>query len=268
MVPQAYLRVFQPLSAFSSDERAHWERYIVDGSSTRPTRVLYHQHLVAGKLGLLAPTESEDADIRMFEGHHYICPWRTRVRILTSILQLREMTVPEMADQLVPEDEAKRAARELAKMRRRNPYAVPFMLQSPWHVPIRWFILFDDGERRIQEVEGTGWRLSYETTVGEARRRLDRALGVVRDAELEPLIEVLEDLARWLAAFDRHSKLELDYARLSSLFSWSELDDDHSAAEVNGAIEALGAGEPARSADLYQEVAGKWAQVRAHESMN
>jgi hypothetical protein len=268
VVPQAYLRVFQPLAAFPPDERAHWEKYIVEGSHLRPTRVLYHQFLVAGKLGLLAPSESEDADVRSIEGEYYVCPWRTRVRILSSLLQLREVTVPEMADQLVPESEAKRAARELAKLRRRNPYAVPFMQQSAWHVPIRWFMLFDGVERRMVEDHELGWRLTYETTVGKARRRLDRALTVVREANLEPLIEVIEDLARWLAAFDRHSKLELDYARLSSLFSWSELDDDHSAEEVHGAIEALAAGEPARSADLYQEVAGKWAQVRAHESMN
>lgn len=268
MVPQAYLRVFQPLEAFSAGERAHWERYIVEGGHLRRVRPVYRQHLAVGMLGLLAPNESEDADIRLVDGEYYVCPWRTRIRILASILQLREMTVPEMADELVPEAEAKRAARELSRLKRRDPHAVPFMLQSPWHVPIRWFQLFTDEERRIVEAHEGGWRLTYETTVGRARRRLDWTLSVVRRTDLEPLLEVLEDLSQWLSVFDRRSILELDYARLSRLFGWNELDDDHSAREIQEAIEALNAGEASRSADLYQAVAGRWAEVRSHESLN
>lgn len=268
MVPQAYLRVFQPLRAFSNDERAHWERYIVEGGHVQRARPLYRQHLVAGRLGLLAPTESEDADVRIEEGEYFISPWRTRIRILSSLLQLRESMVPEMADDLVPEAEAKRAARELARLKRRNPFAVPFMLQSAWHVPIRWFLMFSDAERRIVEEPEGGWRTTYETTVGEARRRLDWALEVVNRADLDPLIEVLEEQSRWSAAFDRRSILELDYGLLSRLFTWNEMDDDHSAREVHDAIEALGEGEAARSADLYQAVVGRWAEVRSHESMN
>jgi hypothetical protein len=268
VVPQAYLRVFQPLSAFASGERGHWERYLVEGRHLRRLPPPYRQHLVAGRLGLLAPSESEDADIRLIDGEYYICPWRTRIRILSSLLQVRGSTAPEIADQLVPEAEAKRAARELSRLRRRDPAAVPFMLQSPWHVPLRWFLLFKDEERSLTEDPAGGWRLTYSTTVGRARRRLDWALDVVRRADLEPLIEVLEDLSRWLAAFDRHSLLELDYAGLSSLLTWDELDEDHSATEVLEAIEALNAREPSRSADLYQSVAGRWAEIRSHESLN
>jgi hypothetical protein len=169
---------------------------------------------------------------------------------------------------LVPEHEAKRAARELARLRRRNPAAVPFMQQSAWHVPIRWFVLVRDGERKLEQLATGEWRLSYTTTVGRARRRLDWAIHVVGKSELEPLTEILEDMRRWLAQFDRRSLLELDYAGLSRLFTWDELDDDHSARDIEEAIEALNAGETSRSADLYQKVAGKWAEVRAHESLN
>jgi len=268
VVPQAYLRVFQPLRAFSNDERAHWERYVVEGGHIQRAHPRYRQHLVAGRLGLLAPTESEDADVRIVDGEYFISPWRTRIRILSSLLQLRESMAPEMADDLVPEAEAKRAARELARLKRRNPFAVPFMLQSAWHVPIRWFLMFADTERRIVEELENGWRTTYETTVGQARRRLDWALEVVHRADLEPLIGVLEEQSRWSAAFDRRSILELDYGLLSRLFTWNEMDDDHSALEVHDAIQALGAGEAARSADLYQVVVGRWAEIRSHESMN
>lgn len=268
MVPQAYLRIFQPLEAFSADERAHWERYIVAGGPLRIGAPIYRQRIAVGRLGLLAPTEGNDADIRLIDDTYYVCPWRTRIRVLASLLSLRDSSVPEMADALVPESEARRAARELARMRRRDPAAVAFMKQSAWHIPIRWFLLFKDSERRLIEREDGRFSLKYETNVGKARRRVDWALAVVRKAELEPLLELLVELQQWMASFDRRSIVELDYASLSRLFTWDELDDDHSAAEALEAIEALDAGELARSADVYQQVAGRWAEVRAHESLN
>ena len=52
-----------------------------------------------------------------------------------------------------PSRTARRARRELARLRRRDPSAVAFCHQSPWHVPIRWFVLFRDEERRLAEDE-------------------------------------------------------------------------------------------------------------------
>ena len=268
MVPQAYLRIFQPLEAFTADEHAHWERYIVGGGPLRRDRPVYRQRLAMGRLGLLAPADGNDADIRLVDGEYFVCPWRTRIRVLASLLSLRETSVPEMADALVPENDARRAARELARLKRRDPSAVPFMLQSAWHVPIRWFILVKDDERRLVEREDGRYNLKYETTVGKARRRVDWTLAVVRKSELEPLTDLVADLQRWLASFNRRSIVELDYASLSNLFTWDELDDDHSARDVLEAIEAIDAGELARSADVYQQVAGRWAEIRAHESLN
>jgi len=268
VVPCAYLRVFQPIEAFSEDERAYWERYIVEGGPLLPERPVYHQQVSVGRLGLLAPSEGNHADIRLIGDAYFVCPWRTRIRVLASLLSLRESAIPEMAEQLVPEADARRAQKELAKLQRRDPSAMPFMLQSAWQVPIRWFLLFKDSERRITERREGGFRLTYTTSIENARRRVKWALSVVRKADVDPLTELVSDLAKWLGSFDRRSIAELDYASLSGLFTWDELDNDHSAREVQEAIEALGAGELPRSADIYESVASRWAEVRAHESLN
>ncbi len=268
MVPCAYLRAFQPLEAFAPDERDHWERYIVEGGPAPRLKPVYRQRLAMDSLGLLAPVESEEADVRLVDGVYYLCPWRMRVRVLHSLLSLKESPVGDMAEDLVPEADARKAARELARIRRRNNASVPFMLQSAWHVPIRWFILVKDEERQLTELPDGGYRLAYPTTVGKARRRLDWALHVVGKSDLEPLTEMLREMQTWLAAFDRRSILELDYSSLSRLFTWDEMDNDHSARVIEDAIEALDAGELSRSADLYQEIAGRWAEVRSHESLN
>jgi hypothetical protein len=80
---------------------------------------------------------------------------------------------------------------------------------------------------------------------------------------------MIKELAQWLTAFNSHSMVELDYASVSSMFSWDELDNDHSGREIREAIEAVADVEGmARAVDLYQSVAARWAEARSRESMN
>lgn len=265
----AFLRVYQPLDALPEDERAHWERYIVQGRHNEPIVPVYRQRYVepGGRLGVLT-SEDERADVRLVDGDWYVCPWRTRLRVLAGLLALRDTAPSEVADALVPEAEARRAARELARIKRRDPGAIPTMLQSPWHVPVRWFTLFADADRRLVERDEGGHRLTYWTTVPEARARTERAHGILENSELSGVAELVGDLVEWLSVFDARSLVELDYDGVCDLFTWDELDEDHSAHEIHEALEALGVGDLERSQDLYQRVAGRWAGARIHESLN
>jgi len=263
--------VFRPLDTFPEEERGRWERYILDGGPPPVHRPVYRDEVPAGDrhVGLLASAEGEHAEIRLVDGRYYVCPWRTRLRVLAGILSLRETVPPEMADAFVPESEAKRAARELARLKKREPSAVPAMLQSPWHVPIRWFILVDDDERRLVETDLGAYRLYYWTAIALAKRRAEKALQILRRSELAPLIQLVREMAQWLASFHPHSWLELDYDAVSGLFSWDELDNDHSGRDIQRAVEAIGEpGAMARAAELYQAVAGRWADAMSRESLN
>jgi hypothetical protein len=79
---------------------------------------------------------------------------------------------------------------------------------------------------------------------------------------------MIVELYEWLAAFDRRSLLELDYGGLCDLMTWDELDDDHSARDIQDALKALSSDEFPRSAELYQSVISRWAEVRGHETLN
>jgi len=140
--------------------------------------------------------------------------------------------------------------------------------QSPWHVPIRWFALFDDGERWLGEDEFGRTRLRYRTTARRAMRRAERAVPVLRRTDLGPISELILDLHQWLAGFDPGSLLELDYATLCDFMTWDELDDDRSSRELHEALDALERGEFPRSADIYQAVLTRWAEIRSREIMN
>jgi len=167
----------------------------------------------------------------------------------------------------VSDASARRATRELRRLRRREPWQVSTIMHSPWHVPVRWFVLFDDDERRLLEVEGRH-RLSYLTTTRKALRRAEDAVPVLRQSELGPIGDLVLEMHQWLALFDPGSILELDYGALCGMLSWDEMDDDHSARDIHDALRALSDKEFPRSADLYQSVLVRSAELRAHESLN
>jgi hypothetical protein len=135
-------------------------------------------------------------------------------------------------------------------------------------VPIRWFVLFEDGDRWLGEDEYGRSRLRYRTTVRRAMRRAERAVPVLRRTDLGPISELILDLHQWMAGFDPASLLELDYASLCDFMTWDELDDDRSSRDLHDALDALEREEFPRSADIYQGVLTHWAEIRSREIMN
>jgi hypothetical protein len=190
------------------------------------------------------------------------------MRVLTAILAFREAEPMDFWDQIVPKREARKAARELRRIRRHSPRAVSFVHESPWHVPIRWFVLFRDEERRLEDDEEGELQLRYRTTVRRAMRRAENAIPILRRSELGPISEMILDLHQWMAQFEPRSLVELDYGGLARVLSWDELDDDRSARDIQDALDLLQKLEFPRSAQIYQGLIERWAGVRQLESLN
>ena len=269
MVPSAFLRVFQPLDAFPAEEQAYWERYLLHGARSPSIRPRYRERVHAGGLGIITPGDGEHADVRVVDGRTFVSPWRIRLRVLAGMLAFRE-TAPmeELTDGFVSKADARKAGRELARLRRRSPSSISFVHQSSWHVPVRWFVFFDDAERRLRDDEHGRLRLRYRTTVRRAMRRAEDAVPALRRADLGPISEYILDLHQWMASFDHLSLLELDYASLSDLMTWDELDDDRSVRDIHEALAALQRYDYTPAADIYQGVLGRWAEIRSREILN
>lgn len=266
MVPSAELRVYQPLDAFPPHEQAHWERHIVGGALLFGAQ-RYRQEVTHAGQGVLVPAGDDGAYVKVVDGRYYVCPWRTKLRVLAAMLSFREASGFDDPSAFVPDASAKRAAKELRRLRRRDPGQISAIMHSPWHVPVRWFLLFEDEERRLLEHDGHH-RLSYLSTTRKAMRRAEETVPVLRRSELGPIGEMIVELHQWLALFDAGSLLELDYGALCRQLTWDEMDDDHSAAEIHEALRALADKEYPRSADLYQSVLTRSAELRMHESLN
>lgn len=282
----AYLRVYEPLSAFGETCARRWLAYAI--SPDRPHRAAALAAEQAGSLRrmaasppLAAPdTESGDAYLRWSDGGIYVCPWQTKARSWLALARLRE-TAPTLAGAAFPRGCADRAAAELASWREHDPHARIYIRASTWTVPLAWFIPFAADERwlvlgpgadasdgRAATVSGTR-TLIYATTMAVARQRTTRALGVIRRAERarsrRPLdggssavATGLDEVWSWLAEFHPGALVELDYGGLVHLFDDGSLCADQSVVEASSAISALAAGETEFAAAMYRRFQRRW----------
>jgi hypothetical protein len=270
MVPSAYLRVFQSLEALPDPERERWERYIVTGDGP-PHGLRRYRQVAAGPrtpYPFLECIDGDRADVRREDGRLFVCPRSSHVEALASLVAPREPGGEDAGEPLVSDADARRAARELARLRRQDPRLVPSMAQCAWHVPVRWFILFEDAERRLQETGPGDWVIRYWAPIRTAADRANRAASLLRRAGMHPISRLVRDLHDWLSGFDDRSAVELDYGEVAGMFTWDELDDDHSVASVRAAVDALAADGPEAASELYRSVAARWAETRSRETFN
>lgn len=267
MVPSALLKAFEPLDAFEDDERAYWERYATDPPPVRLRSVIVsHQESVGAAIATTV-AEREHADVIERDGRIYVCPHRTRLRMLASVVAFHRTMDPEVADAFLPPNSLERSVEELDRLRAEHPGWHNHILQSAWEVPLRWFVLFNEDERTM--VPGPRPALRYETSMAKARRRVADALGILRKELPNPsVVTLVADLARWVTRFHDASRVVLDYGEVASLFDANGLLEDLSCSEIWAAIDALREGDQERSAAYYAMAAGRWSRMRAMESAN
>jgi hypothetical protein len=301
MLPYAaYLRVYEPLSAFGEADRERWAAYANSPGRPRRARALEAEQAEAlGRLIALPPIaapprESEHAYVRWADGVTYICPWQTRLRSWLALTRLRATSAPLLSVAFTPGD-MQRASREFARWQGRVSSLRVFVQACTWSVPPVWFVPFAPKERWLvlgnaTEPEARGpatasatRTLIYATAMPQARRRVARALAAVRRAQAAGLAgqqagqavrgpaqvyPELTEIGRWLEEFHPHSLVELDYGGLVHLFNDAALRADQSVAEVSAAIRALGDGEPELAIAMYQRLRSRWRALQALELAN
>jgi len=288
----AFLRVYEPLAAFEGDERRRWDRVtarnaLPPAAATALEREAALRALVGRVPGVL-PVIEEHAHVLEVDGVTLVCPWRTRLRALEAL----EEFVADLPDPVVrsflPAPVVEAGSAELARRRSERPAERSHQLLSTWQVPLRWFVLVDAEEREVDPGRApapgsaaggrlvgpaagrqVGRSLVYRTPMSRARRRVARALSVLRRTVDDGVVtEGVEDLGRWLEEFHPRSLVELDYGGLVHLLDDAELAQDESARDIAGALAALGAGEPVKAAAAYGRVTARMKALQAIESAN
>jgi hypothetical protein len=285
MAYAAYLRIYEPVSAFHEPDRSRWVAYA--NSATRPRRrdSLAVEHAEALRRTITTPRvavperESEHAYVRRADGITYVCPWQTRLRCLLAYGQMRSE----------PDDDPARAA--LTRLGEAGPARL-HILASIWTVPLTWFVPFAPAERWLSLGEGRGRAagpatasairaLVYTTPMARARRRVARGLAALRhlpagsgDTVLEPVLEPvravgdLAEVGRWLEDFHPYSLVELDYGGLVHLVNDDALCGDQSVAEIRAAIDGAARGERELAVAMYMRARNRWRAFAEFEQAN
>jgi hypothetical protein len=269
MVPAATLKVFEPLTAFEPLERAYWTRYAAEKADPPPdTLLLSREHGLRGK-SATAATEHEHADLIERDRVLYVCPHRTKLRLLASLLAFRRSVPAEVIGAFMPDDEVEHATDQIEALRADHPAWHNHVLESTWEVPLHWFVPFHDEERSLHRTGRDRPSIRYETGTASAHDRVGRALEIVRLTLPNPaVIAPLAGLARWLEEFAPDGFVILDYGEIGSLLSDGELRKDHTAGDIWSSIRALSEGEGDKAAAHYMVAAERWAGVRRRETWN
>ena len=282
----AFLRVYEPLAAFSGEERRQWEDYVAAGRAPSPARGPQLEEQAAlralvGRPPALLPVLPEHAYVTDVDGVTLVCPWRSELRSLEALEDFVADLPDEVLSAFVPLPLAASVGERLDAWRAAHPDARNHQRSSSWQVPLRWFVLVDGEEREVRlgqpsGAPGTapagrlaGRSLVYRTAMSRARRRTARALAVLRrTVEDGAVTSGVEDLGRWLEEFHPRSLVELDYGGLVHLLDDDQLSQDDSARDIAAALAALAAGDGAAAAQAYGRVTARMKALQAVESAN
>jgi hypothetical protein len=289
----AELRVYEPLAAFDVSERRRWQLYAQSPAVPHGLAGARRERIL-GLVAACRPTPAvpragdagEHAAVLRGDAGLLICPLRTELRCWDAAVETRALLPPEVAREVLPDAEVALAGAEQRRWLAEHPERRSHVQVHRWSVPVRWFLLFDREERRLQlgpeplhggdrsepaTAEGVtvGRSLVYRTAMSKARQRVARSLMVLRTALPDgPTVPSVEALGRWLEEFHPRSLVELDYLGLVDLCADDDLRQDDSAGEVTAAIAALQRGDTKLATEAYDRITERWHSAYAVESSN
>jgi hypothetical protein len=272
----AYLRVYEPVTAFPEPERAAWTSYARDQSRRAETRagrlVAEQRRALAGVLSVPprpVPTEEErEAFLLEVDSVVHVCPVQSRLRSWVALGELRESLPTTVLHAFVSPLLLEKTEQDHARWGRDEAGTPLRILTATWSVPLQWFVPFAPADRLV-DLGGPHPTVVHRTRMSAARRRVARALRTLRTLVGDiDLADDVERLGRWLEEFHARSWLELDYAGLARLLGPEGVEADTSVSDVAAALAALAADEEDEALSRYATVAARWAAVQALERAN
>ena len=241
MANNSKLTIFEPLDSFTEEEKKSWDKY-----------------------------ESSHITYITREGRAYVAPENMSMDVyLVVILAANQIIADKSLDPgLRSEWEIKKreAEKKLFAMGEKYPTLKFYSLFGRWEVPIEWFSLFEDKEREYSYDQGSGnGRINYITSLKKAKQRLNRAIAIVRKANLgNYFLNRLKTLKTDIEKNHYHpdSLILLSYSEVNAMFSNDELKKDRSSRDIWNGLSALEKGEITESMKHFEVLEKRWNKVR------
>lgn len=264
--PTSYLRVYEPLSAFSDADqllitaprsigREHLEDAAAVASLKRLTRQLSdpfpHQQRETFR----------KVEITGWDGatHTLYCPDQLVTRAVLASEQLDGSMRPQLLDLLVPNTAREANALRVDEEKFASDLAHLHTRTATWGIPFGWFVLVhEDDEFEVVEDADELLASRIYTPLAQAldRARYAAATLAIHAPEMD-LLDELTALSEWLLLFDKDAVVELDYGRIAALV-WP----DDSPQDLRLGIESLSESDMTGAAAAYRRLSTRWLAVR------
>ena len=287
----AYLRVYEPLSAFDSDVADRLQESVQNGQIDYSTvadreRDLWFRSQLSrpptmfpGELANGQPSARALRDVLVLDPAEVpgevgdgplVCPLDVRARSAAALVGFLTTAHPSLKNVALParpESVREKATRVLAEL----PSGAVHIVSTTWTVPLPWFTLVDPAARHVELAtpEDPRRQVCWRVSMSDARDRVsnahDLAARVLGD---QGPTQVLEDTGRWLEHFDDASAVELDYGGLVQLLTDEQIEEDTSAADVHAIVDALEQEDVEEIATRFERLRDFWGTLAVRERFN
>jgi hypothetical protein len=290
----AYLRVYEPLSAFEEPVAKRLREaleigqldYATVGERERDmwlrSQLSQPPTLLPGELANGDPSPRALREILVLDPAEVpidqatvgpgplVCPLDVRARAAAALVGFLTSSHPALRDAALSvslESVREKAADVLSDL----PGGAVHIVSTTWTVPLPWFTIVDPSQRHIEVATRTDARrqVCWRVAMADARRRVAKAHSLAeRVLGDQGPTKVLEDTGRWLEHFHPHSAVELDYGGLVQLLDDEELVEDTSAADVNAIVTALEREDVEEIASRFERLRDFWGDLAVRERFN
>jgi hypothetical protein len=260
----SYLRVYEPIEAFSADERARMEQSLSGREPGRRALETAESDAAVGRIISASgdPFPDEAAEFTRtvtIDGRTLYCPSQLVLRAGLAAESVLTTAPTPLATVLLPT-----TAREKHQERVDRIAAEPGTprintRESLWGIPFSWFVLFHEQDAtEVVEENDHVQTVRITTTWAKALHRARFAVANLALAAPEMnLLDELTSLTEWLEEFHPDSAVELDYGAVAD-----RVYPDDSPTDVLLGIECLAEGDMTGAAAAYRRLASRWIPIR------
>lgn len=146
----------------------------------------------------------------------------------------------------------------------------PFSFLVDGLIPIHWFFIFEENQKKIFKTHWGFGAIHYKTTTNNVNESINEFMKIVKnfqinDEELSKYINViqsdLKELRDWISNFPSDSIIILNYGDLLASFPMSSLDKEDSVKIISDFKVSLSNSKVSEAKELFKFLINRWSNI-------